>query len=460
VTRKQRLALKRYAKAVRETLRNGPTNIEQALAPAFKNLVDDVLPTLPLGAGLTSIPEYAKANIGRPDIALARAGQLPRAFIELKAPDKPLDPKRSRDAHDRRQFTRFGELPTWALSNFGAIRFFRRAEGGLEVRVVPHGALDPTTSDAKADLMIDAHDASAFIEIMGQLSSAQPPSPSNAAELAEYLAHAARLVRASVTEQLGQLDAAKVKDAPLLAVREEFRNVLYAHPEAGGYRGEFNSLFSAAFSQVLAFGLLLIREAINLPVDNDAWRNMPDEHPLMRTALRVLSEDEIVKQIDLGFEVMIDTINSFDPKILAQRPGRGDPILYFYEDFLSTFDADAKQRYGVYYTPVEVVRYMTSSLDRALRENLGTQGLVDPDVTILDPATGTGTFLLGIAEHVKERVEQAVGPGAVEPALRQLAERMFAFELLIGPYAVAHYRLHHALAEKPKPNQPPPPPLP
>lgn len=76
----------------------------------------------------------------------------------------------------------------------------------MEVRVVPPLALDPTASDTKADAAIDAHDASAFLEILSQLAQAQPPSPSNAAELAEYLAHAARLVRASVVEQLAQLD--------------------------------------------------------------------------------------------------------------------------------------------------------------------------------------------------------------------------------------------------------------
>lgn len=453
-------ALKRYARSIREMLEARPTNVEQALAPAFKGLVDDLLPLLPLGRGITSIPEYAKRNIGRPDIALARAGELPRAFIELKAPDKGLEPKRWRDAHDKRQFTRFGELPVWALTNFAAIRFFRRDEGGVAVRVVPEAALDPTTTDRKADAAIDAHDPSAFLEILTQLAQAQPPSPANAAELAEYLAHAARLIRATVIEQLAQLDIAEAKDAPLILVREEFRNVLYAHPEAGGYRGEFNTLFSAAFAQVLAFGLLLVREATGRPVDRDAWRHMPDEHPLMKTTLRVLSEDEIVEQIDLGFDILLDTINSFDPSILAQQPGKGDPILYFYEDFLTTFDADAKQRYGVYYTPVEVVRYMVAALDRALKENLGTQGLVDPDVTILDPATGTGTFLLGIAERVRDEVARDLGPGAVQPALSQLAERMFAFELLIGPYAVAHYRLHHALAEPSVPGEPPPPPLP
>ena len=330
----------------------------------------------------------------------------------------------------------------------------------MEVRIVPPTALDPTTSDARADAAIDSHDPRPFLEILTILAQAEPPSPSNAEQLAEFLAHAARLVRASVIEKLGQLAIAKVKGAPLQMVREEFRNVLYAHPEAGGYRGEFDTLFSAAFAQTLAFGLLLVREATNQPVGPDAWQVMPPEHPLMKTALRVLSEQEIVDQISLGFDVMIDTINGFDPKILTQKPGKADPILYFYEDFLATFDPDAKQRYGVYYTPVEVVRYMVGALDRALRDNLGTNGLTDENVTILDPATGTGTFLLGIAERVRDEVAQSAGPGAAGPALRQLAERMFGFELLIGPYAVAHYRLHHTLAEKLTPGGPPPQPLP
>ena len=457
---KQTDALKKYAQGVRDTLRSAPTNVEQALAPTFKNLLDDLLAILPTGLGLNTVPEYAKKDIGRPDIALVRHGQLPRAFVELKAPQKNLEPSRWRDAHDKRQFARFGELPTWALSNFSAIRFFRRSEGGMEVRILPEGALDPTTSDIKANALIDVHDATAFFEILNQLAQAQPPSPSNAQQLAEYLAHAARLVRASVVERLGQLAIEKATDRPLQLVREEFRNVLYAHPEAGGYRGEFDTLFSAAFAQTLAFGLLLVREATNTPVGPDAWQIMPAEHPLVKTALRVLSEPEIYQQIDLGFEVLFDTVNSFDPAILAQKAGKADPILYFYEDFLATFDADAKQRYGVYYTPIEVVRYMVGALDRALRDNLKTEGLSDESVTILDPAVGTGTFLLGIAERVRDSAAARSGPGMATPALRQLAGRMFGFELLIGPYAVAHYRLHHALAEKPQPGAPPPPPLP
>ncbi len=168
----------------------------------------------------------------------------------------------------------------------------------------------------------------------------------------------------------------------------------------------------------------------------------------MRTALRVLSLDEVVHDVGVGFDVMRDTVNSFAPEILAVPTSGYDPILYFYENFLQTFDPEARARFGVYYTPVEVVRYMDSALDRAVRDNLATRGLRDPNVTILDPATGTGTFLLGIAERVRAQESEA-GEGMAALALQNLAHRMFGFELLVGPYAVAHYRLHHALRHSP-----------
>ncbi|HVQ07884.1 MAG TPA: hypothetical protein VMS43_05575 [Allosphingosinicella sp.] len=208
-------ALERYAKRVRETLRGGVTHIELALAPAFKTLVDELLPIIPMGAGLVTVPEYAQANVGRPDIALVRQGELPRAFIELKGPGKTLDPTRWRDPHDKRQFARFRELPTWALANFRGIQLYRRDEQEGQARIVPDRALEPETSDAKAAALIAGHDPDAFLEILRKLAAAQPPSPSNASQLAEYLAHAARLVRASVLERLGELAAAKEKSRPL-----------------------------------------------------------------------------------------------------------------------------------------------------------------------------------------------------------------------------------------------------
>ncbi|QDX25703.1 N-6 DNA methylase [Sphingomonas suaedae] len=438
-------ALQAFAQRIRDVRRANAEVPETGLAPAFQALIETLLPLLPAAPALTVVPEFRNPGVGRPDIALVRPGAPARAFIELKAPDQPGDPTRWR-GHNKAQFQRFGELPSWGISNFSEFRLFERdAEVGFAI-VVPARALRPDTADAEANRLIANENPDAFLNLLTRVCAADAPAARDAEHLAQLLAHSARLVRGIVQDRLAELHAEQNDRAALMQVRKEFRDVLYAHPEAGGYSAnDFDTLFSAAFAQTLAFGLLLVREGTDGPVDHRAWERMPEEHPLMRTALRVLSMEEVVQDVGIGFDVMLDTVNSFAAEILAIRPDGRDPILYFYEDFLETFDPAARERYGVYYTPIEVVRYMAGALDRALRENLNTQGLQDPNVTILDPATGTGTFLLGIAERVRNQVEAANGPVEARMALRDLARRMFGFELLVGPYAVAHYRLHHAL---------------
>jgi hypothetical protein len=391
---------------------------------------------------------------------LKRRGQPARAFVELKAPAKRANPATWRQ-HDKRQYERFQELTHWSTSNFVDFCLLHRHELFGSARIVPEAAIDPDTADARADQLIDRHDTAPFLDLLAILCRADAPAARNAEHLAELLAHSARLVRGIVHERLTELRIAEVEDDPLQLVRETFRNVLYAHPEAGGYpEADFDVLFSGAFAQTLAFGLLLVREALTNRTDlteeeqkvgPDAWEHMPEEHPLMRAALRVLSEPEIAGEIGIGFEVMRDTVNSFAPEILAIQPDGRDPILYFYENFLETFDPKAREKYGVYYTPVQVVRYMAGALDRALREHLGTDGLRDPNVNILDPATGTGTFLLGVAERVRDQIAADHSPEEAAMALAELARRMYGFELLVGPYAVAHYRLHHTLRSVPVP---------
>jgi hypothetical protein len=416
------------------------------LAPAFQQLLKSLLPKLPAAPLLEIVPEFHKAGVGRPDIALIQTGAPPRAFIELKAPAKSANPENWRQG-DKLQFERFKELSNWATCNFHDFRLLSRGDQTGQANVVPEKALAADKDDKAADKLVAEHDAKPFLTLLERLcaTAVLPPAAEDAEELATLLAHSAKLIRGIVKDKLAELAVNKTAEDghPLLQVRKTFRNVLYAHPEAAGYaEKDFDKLFSAAFAQTLAFGLLLVREATGKPVNAESWKDMPEEHPLMRTALRVLSQEEIVDDIGIGFEVIRDTVNSFSPEILAIGEDGRDPILYFYEHFLATFAPEDRDRYGVFYTPIEVVRYMTAALNRALRDNLNMKGLTDPLVTILDPATGTGTFLLGIAEHVRKEAEAS---GMAELALADLAKRMFAFELLIGPYAVAHYRLHHAL---------------
>lgn len=90
------------------------------------------------------------------------------------------------------------------------------------------------------------------------------------------MAHSARLVRGIVKDRLAEINAAANRDHPLLQVRQEFRDVLYAHPEAAGYSAtDFDALFSSAFAQTLAFGLLLVREGTGYaagPIPGDTCR--------------------------------------------------------------------------------------------------------------------------------------------------------------------------------------------
>ena len=114
-----------YARRIREQRRAGPSNLEQAFAPEFQRLLEALLPLISSNE-LIVVPEFATPGVGRPDIALKRAGQPPRAFVELKAPTKPGDPSRYRDPHDKQQFERFKSLPVWAISNFSSLRVFKR----------------------------------------------------------------------------------------------------------------------------------------------------------------------------------------------------------------------------------------------------------------------------------------------------------------------------------------------
>ena len=251
------------------------------------------------------------------------------------------------------------------------------------------------------------------------------------------LGHAARLVRSVVAAECDRGLDGIVDD-----VRADFNQTLFARAEAGGYDpNDANALFASAFAQTLTFGLLLAREASGNAVGADAYQFLPDAtYPLLRGTLRALTLDEVRAMLGVAFDVTLDAVNAVNPELLAPRNGR-DPILYLYENFLRVFDPEAVKRYGVYYTPPEVVQFIVAEIDRSLREDLNAGGLLDPNVKLLDPACGTGTFLIAAASAAAETAAATYGDGAVAAEISAFAQRMHGFELLVGPYTVAHYRM-------------------
>ena len=196
------------------------------------------------------------------------------------------------------------------------------------------------------------------------------------------------------------------------------------------------------YAQTLLFGLLLAREAGGGEVGDNAYQMLPEgAYPLLRGTLRALTMDETKAMLGAAYGTALDAANAVDPALLTPQPHGHDPVLYLYENFLRTFDPAAVERYGVYYTPPEVVRLIVAEADRALRDGLGVDGLMDGAVQLLDPACGTGTFLISATNLVAEAARERYGDGAVAAEVSDFARRMHGFELLVGPYTVAHYRM-------------------
>jgi hypothetical protein len=439
-------SIKAFAAAVRAGRAANPgiagdgTALELLIAPLFKRLVEDLLPEITVRPPEV-LPEYTRRGVGRPDLAFAQPASPARSFIELKEPQKALDPGQFR-GHDADQFARFSELPVWALSNFCGIRLYQRGELVDVAEIVPAEAMELTTSAAKAAGLIDRLDHEGFSRILQTLATAEPPVPRDPEEVAHVLAHAARLVRSVVVAQCREGLGPVASD-----VRADFNETLFARAEAGGYDPtDADALFASAFAQTLIFGLLLAREASGAAVGTNAYEQLPDAtYPLLRGTLRALTLDEVRTMLGAAFDVAIDAVNSVNTELLVPHNGR-DPVLYLYEDFLRVFDPEAVRKYGVYYTPPELVQLIVAEVDRALRRGLGVDGLMDQNVNLLDPACGTGTFLIAGASAVASTAAANFGEGAVAAEVSNFAHRMNGFELLVGPYTVAHYRMLREVA--------------
>ena len=163
---------------------------------------------------------------------------------------------------------------------------------------------------------------------------------------------------------------------------------------------------------------------------------------LIGAALRLLTDNadnQATLKTSLGTLTRVLEVVDW-PKL---SKGEADAWLYFYEDFLEVYDNKLRKLTGSYYTPPEVVKAMVRLVDEALRSpRFGLHaGMASPAVTLVDPATGTGTFLLGLLRCIAESVKADEGEGAVQAAIQAAISRLIAFDMQLGPFAVAQLRI-------------------
>ena len=362
----------------------------------------------------------------RPDYAVIVRKALV-GFIEVKAPGKGANPRTFKDKHDKSQWDRLKSLPNLLYTDGNSFGLWRDGE-----RIGDIVRLDGDVESSGGSLAAPM----ALVGLIGDFLNWQPIAPRNPKRLAEVSARLCRLLREEVAEQLDR------NNASLTSLAQDWRKLLF--PEAN------NESFADGYAQAVTFGLLIAR-ARNIPLKDGiehAASELRRTNSLIGTALRLLTDDaESMKALETSLGTMARVFDAVDWAVLST--GEADAWLYFYEHFLEVYDNKLRKLTGSYYTPPEVVTAMVRLVDEALRGPLFNrpEGLASTDVTIADPAVGTGTFLLGVLRRIAQTVSDDLGPGSVPGALEAAAERLIGFEMQFGPFAVAQLRLLAEYAE-------------
>lgn len=363
-------------------------------------------------------------RLGRPDFGIATNG-LPCGYVELKAPGKGADPDKYK-GHDKRQWERFKSLPNIIYTDGIEWALFR---SGITIRTVRLTG-DPRKIGPSA---IGENDADLLLPLLSDFFNWEPIVPTTAKQLALYLAPLCRMLKDDV------LDALDRGSESMSGVARDWRRYLF--PDAD------NAKFADSYAQTVTFALLLARSsgADTLFLDQSVIA-LTAKNTLLGRALQVLTDDEVRADVGPALNMLQRVIQVIPSKTMTH--GKHDPWLHFYEDFLQEYDPKLRKDAGAYYTPLEVVHAQVALVDDILRKKLDKpMGFAEGGVTTLDPAVGTGTYLLAIVEHAMKRVAEVEGPGAVRAQASLLAQSLYGFEIMVGPYAVAALRMTRLLQD-------------
>ncbi len=370
-------------------------------------------------------------RLGKPDYAVHASGAL-TGYVELKAPGKGANPNAYK-GHDRRQWKRFQAIPNLVYTDGNEWGLYRSGEReGAIVRL----SGDVASAGKKA---VEEDDARRVLALLTNFLSWSPIIPTDRKGkldlkgFAAMLAPLCGMVRDNVT------DALKDANSPLVQLAKDWRQLLF--PDAD------DEQFADAYAQTVTFALLLARSEGADPLTlGNAEKALSAEHSLLSRALQVLTDPTARAEISASVDLLVRVIGEATPDALT---GPEDPWLFFYEDFLAAYDPKLRKDAGAYYTPVEVVRAQVRLIDDLLTNRLGRPlGFAEPGVVTLDPAAGTGTYLLGVIDHALDRVEARQGAGAVPGKATELARNLYGFEIMVGPFAVTELRVSRALQDR------------
>ncbi|MFH1493469.1 MAG: type ISP restriction/modification enzyme [Pseudomonadota bacterium] len=426
---------------------------EHSYRPALQHLLAALLPDV-----LTT-NEPKRIACGAPDYILTR-GEIPVGYIEAKDVGVDLAHKSLKE-----QFERYRNgLGNLIITDYLAFDYYRQGEKTASILIgrTENGGI---AANPEAFAQFEALIANFAVTVSQSIKS---PT-----RLAGLMAVKARLLANVIASALAE-DEARGENTSLHAQMESFRQILIHDitPQA----------FADIYAQTIAYGLFAARyHDPSLPTFSrqEAATLIPKSNPFLRNLFQYVAgydlDDRIVWIVDELITIFLATDVASIMKNFGRSTAQQDPVIHFYETFLAEYDPSLRKARGVWYTPQPVVGFIVRAVDDVLKTHFKLpEGLADSSQTtiqveaqpgkqlrnkkspmlekhvhkvqILDPATGTGTFLAQTIRHLHAGF--ATMPGMWSAYVEQhLLPRLNGFELLMASYAMAHLKLDMLLTE-------------
>lgn len=453
-----------YIKSINEQFRTGIAR-EHSYRPMLQQLLNEMLD------GLVVTNEPARIDCGAPDFIISsKKTNTPVFYIEAKdIDDRDLDGRKE----NKEQFNRYKKsLDHIIFTDYLDFHLYENGEWVRNVRLAEvHGD--------KIDLCKDSVED--FKELINHIATTQPTPITTAKRLAEQMAAKARILASTINNAFRIAESeGEEEDAnrQLQGQLKAFRTVLINDLTTEG--------FADIYAQTVAYGMFAARLHDNTP-DNfsrqEAANLIPKTNPFLRNIFQQIAGYDLDERIAWVVDDLVNIFLATDvQKVMKNYKKKGqhhDPMIHFYEDFLSAYNPLLRKAKGVWYTPLSVVQFIVRAVDEILKRDFNlAEGLADHSmfthevvneqykkgeringkltkptikkemhrVQILDPATGTGTFLAEVVNQIYDKFHDMQGMWQ-SYVNDHLLPRLHGFELLMASYAVAHLKLDMLLEQ-------------
>ncbi|ALO16781.1 putative helicase [Salinivirga cyanobacteriivorans] len=436
-----------YLNKINTRFKNGISK-EHSYRGDLETLIRELVP----GIEITNEPANV-TDCGNPDYVITK-GKIPIGYIEAKDIGKDLNNKGYKEQFDRYR----NALENLIITDYTWFQFFQNGELVHEIRIgeIENNQIKPLNGNfAQFTNLIQN-----FATFIGQTIK----SPK---KLAEMMAAKAKLLQ-NILENAVTSDEETQENTSLQGQYKTFQNILIHDLTPKG--------FADIYAQTLAYGMFAARLHDTTLEDfsrQEAAELIPKSNPFLRKLFGYVAGPDIDERIKRTVDNLADVFRATNIRELLKNFGKTtqthDPIIHFYETFLAEYDPKLRKTRGVWYTPEPVVNFIVCAVDDILKTEFNLpDGLADTTKTkikvpvagskkpmekevhkvqILDPATGTGTFLAEVVKFIYNKKFKAMQGAWSSYVDEHLIPRLNGFELLMASYSMAHLKLDMLLQE-------------